>query len=158
MHFRAGYVPSQHRNFVTACRAIGEPIVGQPIQKISFARLLTQLLKITGDFDMKVQTQLLLLQKTMILLEGTCRKVYPEINMWKVVETWINNQHESKIGYREKIKSSYPIKAIQGIFSLIEKLNLIADKKLQVKNKSNGKAYFLLWSVIIILIVKLLIS
>ncbi|MFP3030095.1 MAG: 2-polyprenylphenol 6-hydroxylase, partial [Wolbachia sp.] len=83
---------------------------------------------------------------------------YPEINMWKVVETWINSQHESKIGYREKIKSSYPIKTIQGIFSLIEKLNLIADKKLQVKNKSNGKAYFLLWSVIIILIVKLLIS
>uniref|UniRef100_A0A3B0J0D2 ABC1 atypical kinase-like domain-containing protein n=1 Tax=Wolbachia endosymbiont of Aleurodicus floccissimus TaxID=2152762 RepID=A0A3B0J0D2_9RICK len=158
MHFRAGYVPSQHRNFVTACRAIGEPIVGQPIQKISFARLLTQLLKITGDFDMKVQTQLLLLQKTMILLEGTCRKVYPEINMWKVVETWINSQHESKIGYREKIKSSYPIKTIQGIFSLIEKLNLIADKKLQVKNRSNGKVYFLLWSVIIILIVKFLIS
>ncbi|MFP3030111.1 MAG: hypothetical protein ACEY3M_02715, partial [Wolbachia sp.] len=40
---------------------------------------------------------------------------YPEINMWKVVETWINSQHESKIGYREKIKSSYPIKTIQGI-------------------------------------------
>ncbi|GFR17191.1 probable protein kinase UbiB [Trichonephila clavata] len=100
MHFKAGYVSSQHRNFVTACRAIGEPIIGQPIQKISFASLLAQLLKITGDFDMKVQTQLLLLQKTMILLEGTCRKIYPEINMWKVVEAWISSQHESKIGSR----------------------------------------------------------
>ncbi|MDX5495482.1 MAG: 2-polyprenylphenol 6-hydroxylase, partial [Wolbachia endosymbiont of Nomada marshamella] len=121
---------------------------------------LAQLLKITGDFDMKVQTQLLLLQKTMILLEGTCRKIYPEINMWKVVEAWISSQHESKIGYREKIRNSYPVKTIQGIFSLIEKLNLIADKKLeniQVKNKSNGKVYFLLWFVIIILIVKFLI-
>lgn len=160
MHFKAGYVSSQHRNFVTACRAIGETIIGQPIQKISFASLLAQLLKITGDFDMKVQTQLLLLQKTMILLEGTCRKIYPEINMWKVVEAWISSQHESKIGYREKIRNSYPVKTIQGIFSLIEKLNLIADKKLeniQVKNKSNGKVYFLLWFVIIILIVKFLI-
>ncbi len=79
--------------------------------------------------------------------------------MWKVVEAWISSQHESKIGYREKIRNSYPVKTIQGIFSLIEKLNLIADKKLeniQVKNKSNGKVYFLLWFVIIILIVKFL--
>jgi ubiquinone biosynthesis protein len=81
MHFRAGYVSSEHKHFVTVCRAIGEPIIGQPIQKISFAGLLSQLFKITGDFDMEVQTQLLLLQKTMILLQGTCRKIYPEINM-----------------------------------------------------------------------------
>lgn len=161
MHFKAGYVSPQYKNFVTACRAIGEPIIGQPIQKISFADLLAQLLKITGDFDMQVQTQLLLLQKTMILLEGTCRKIYPEINMWKIVETWMKNQHENKIGYKEKIKSSYPIKTIQGLFNLIEKLNMIADHKLenmQVNNKSNGKIYFLLWTIIIILIVKFLVT
>ncbi|NSM56512.1 2-polyprenylphenol 6-hydroxylase [Wolbachia endosymbiont of Atemnus politus] len=160
VHFRAGYVSPRHKNFVAACRAIGEPIIGQSIQKISFASLLAQLFKITGDFDMKVQTQLLLLQKTMILLEGTCRKIYPEINMWKVVEAWTKNQHKNKIGYREKIKSSYPIKTIQEIFSLVEKLNLIADHKLEsikIKSKSNRKAYFLLWSIIVVLIIKLLI-
>ncbi|WP_168464619.1 2-polyprenylphenol 6-hydroxylase [Wolbachia endosymbiont of Ctenocephalides felis wCfeT] len=160
IHFKAGYVSSEHKNFVTACRAIGEPIIGQPVQKISFANLLTQLLKITGDFDMKVQTQLLLLQKTMILLEGTCRKVYPEINIWKVVEAWINSQHEGKIGYKEKIKNSYPIKTIKGMFDLIEKLNLIADQKLEntrVKSKQNGKIYLLLWSIIIILVIKIFI-
>ncbi len=160
VHFRAGYVSPQHKSFVTACRAIGEPIIGQPIQKISFASLLAQLLKITGDFDMKVQTQLLLLQKTMILLEGTCRKIYPEINVWKVVEAWTENQHKNKISYKERIKSSYPVKTIQEIFNLIEKLNLIANQKLeniQIKDRSNGKIYFLLWSMVIALIVKLLI-
>ncbi|NUY39695.1 2-polyprenylphenol 6-hydroxylase [Wolbachia endosymbiont of Litomosoides brasiliensis] len=160
VHFRAGYVSPQHKNFVTACRAIGEPIIGQPVQKISFASLLAQLLKITGDFDMEVQTQLLLLQKTMILLEGTCRKIYPEINMWKVVEAWTKSQHKNKISYREKIKNSYSLRTIQEIFNLVEKLNLIANQKLeniQVKNKSNGKICFLLWPIIIALIVKLLI-
>ncbi|MCM1002274.1 2-polyprenylphenol 6-hydroxylase [Wolbachia pipientis] len=160
VHFRAGYVSAHHKNFVTACRAIGEPIIGQPMQKISFASLLAQLFKITGDFDMKVQTQLLLLQKTMILLEGTCRKIYPEINMWKIVEAWTENQHKNKIGYRERVKSSYPVKTIQEVFSLVEKLNLIADQKLeniQVKIRSNRKTYFLLWFVIVVLIIKLFI-
>ncbi|MCV3769500.1 MAG: AarF/UbiB family protein, partial [Wolbachia pipientis] len=160
IHFRAGYVSPQQKNFVTACRAIGEPIIGQPIQKISFANLLTQLFKITSDFNMKVQTQLLLLQKTLILLEGTCRKIYPEINMWKVVESWINNQHKNKIDYKEKIKSSRPVKTIQEIFNLVEKLNLIADQKLeniQIKIKSNIKTYLLLWFIIIALIIKILI-
>ncbi|MDD9331229.1 MAG: 2-polyprenylphenol 6-hydroxylase [Wolbachia sp.] len=160
VHFRAGYVSSQHKNFVTACRAIGEPIIGRPIQKISFASLLAQLLKITSDFDMKVQTQLLLLQKTMILLEGICRKIYPDINMWKVVEVWMNNQQENKIGYKEKIKNSYPVKTIQGLFSLVEKLNLIADYKLeniQTNSQSHGKIYFLLWIIIITLVIKFLI-
>ncbi|QKX01663.1 2-polyprenylphenol 6-hydroxylase [Wolbachia endosymbiont of Cruorifilaria tuberocauda] len=160
IHFRAGYVSPQHKNFVAACRAIGEPIIGQPIQKISFANLLAQLFKITSDFNMKVQTQLLLLQKTMILLEGICRKTCPEINIWKVVESCIKNQHKNKTDYREKIRTSYPVKAIQEVFNLIEKLNLIADQKLeniQVKLKSSAKTYFLLWSIIIVLMIKILI-
>ncbi|WFW29767.1 MAG: 2-polyprenylphenol 6-hydroxylase [Wolbachia endosymbiont of Menacanthus eurysternus] len=163
VHFRAGYVSQHHKNFVTACRAIGEPIIGQPIQNISFASLLAQLFKITSDFDMKIQTQLLLLQKTLILLEGTCRKIYPEINMWKIVEGWNENRlikNKNKIGYREKVKNSYPVKTLYEVFSLVEKLNLIADQKLdsvQVKVRSNRGTYFLLWFMIIILIIKLLV-
>ncbi|MDG7056193.1 MAG: 2-polyprenylphenol 6-hydroxylase [Wolbachia endosymbiont of Meromenopon meropis] len=160
VHFRAGYVSRDHKNFVTACRAIGEPIIGQPIQKISFASLLAQLLKITSDFDMKVQTQLLLLQKSMILLEGVCRKIYPKINMWKIVEIWTKNQHKYKMSYRKRVNSSYPVKTIYGIFSLVEKLNLIADQKLeniQVKIKSNRKTYFLLWFIIVMLTIKVFV-
>ena len=154
MHFKAGYVLPQHKNFVTACRAIGEPIIGQPIQKISFANLLAQLFKITGDFNMEVQTQLLLLQKTMILLEGTCRKLYPEINIWKVVEVWMKDKQKNKIGYIEKIQSSYPIKTLYGLSHLIEKLNLIADRKLENKNKSQEKIFFLLLIITAILAIK----
>ncbi|MGL9733140.1 MAG: 2-polyprenylphenol 6-hydroxylase [Wolbachia sp.] len=160
VHFRAGYVSPHHKNFVTACRAIGEPIIGRPIQKISIASLLAQLFKITSYFDMKVQTQLLLLQKTMILLEGTCRKIYPEINMWKIVEAWTENKHKNKIDYSERVKNFYPVKKVQKVFSLIEKLNLIADQKLeniQVKIRSNRKTYSLLWFIVIALIIKLFI-
>lgn len=157
MHFRAGYVSPQHKHFITACRAIGEPIIGQPIQKISFANLLAQLFKITSDFNMEVQTQLLLLQKTMILLEGTCRKLYPEINMWKVVEAWMKGQQKNKIGYKEKIQDFYPIKTFQELSDLIGKLNLIADQKLKDNNKSYEKFFFLLLVVITILTIKLCI-
>ncbi|MDN5247524.1 MAG: 2-polyprenylphenol 6-hydroxylase [Wolbachia endosymbiont of Tyrophagus putrescentiae] len=154
MHFKAGYVLPQYKNFVTACRAIGEPIVGQPIQKISFANLLAQLFKVTSDFDMKVQTQLLLLQKTMILLEGACRKIYPGINMWEVVKVWMKSQQKNKIGYKEKIKSSYPVKTLQELSSLVGKLNLIADQKLAGNNKLQDRVSFLLLIIITILIVK----
>ncbi len=161
IHFKAGYVAPQYKDFVTACRAIGEPIVGQPIKKISFANLLSQLLKITRDFNMKIQIQLLLLQKTTIHVEGICRKVYPEINMWKVVEEWMKNQHVNKFKYKEKIKNFYPIKTMTGLSSLIEKLNLIADYKLQDVQKNNNYCniqrrkitlYFIVTILIVILI------
>ncbi|WP_253300070.1 2-polyprenylphenol 6-hydroxylase [Wolbachia endosymbiont of Chironomus riparius] len=156
MHFKAGYVSWQYKNFVTACRAIGEPIIGQPVQRISIANLLSQLFKITSEFNMQVQTQLLLLQKTMVLLEGTCRKIYPEVNMWKVVEAWMKNQPTNKIGCREKIKSSYPAQTLQGLFELVGKLNAIADhnlKHIQINKKPYGK--IILWCIIIVLIIKL---
>ncbi|MBV0899867.1 MAG: 2-polyprenylphenol 6-hydroxylase [Wolbachia endosymbiont of Fragariocoptes setiger] len=151
MHFKAGYISPKHKNFVTACRAIGEPIIGQPIEKISFANLLAQLFKVTSDFDMQVQPQLLLLQKTMILLEGACRKIFPEINMWKVFEGWMQKQKTNKMGCKEKIKSSYPVIALQGLFSFIEKLNLIADRKLE-QTQSNRLYKFLPWIIITALI------
>ncbi|OEY86995.1 2-polyprenylphenol 6-hydroxylase [Wolbachia pipientis] len=147
IHFKAGYVSPQYKDFVTACRAIGEPIIGQTIQKISFANLLSQLLKITRDFNMKVQTQLLLLQKTMIHVEGICRKIYPEINMWKVVEKWMKNKHTNKFKYREKIENSYPIKTFHELSSLIEKLNLIADYKLENIQKNSKQNNILRWKI-----------
>ncbi|UWI83027.1 2-polyprenylphenol 6-hydroxylase [Wolbachia endosymbiont of Howardula sp.] len=162
VHFKAGYVSSQYKHFVTACRAIGEPIVGQPIKNISFATLLTQLLQITEHFDMQVQIQLLLLQKTMILLEGTCRKIYPEINMWQVFESWIKRQKKNKIEYKDKIQNFYPIKTIHSFFQLIEKLNLIANNTLNMPKKNNQPIVSIydtvLWTILIILSIKLFSS
>ncbi len=95
VHFRAGYVPPNKSvdAFTQACRSIGEPILGKPLHEISIARLLGQLFKITEQFDMQVQPQLLLLQKTMLVAEGVGRKLNPDVNMWELarplVEEWM---------------------------------------------------------------------
>jgi ubiquinone biosynthesis protein len=100
VHFEAGYVPRAHDPavFAQAIRAIGEPIMDRAANQISMARLLTQLFEVTAQFDMQTQPQLLLLQKTMVVVEGVARTLNPNLNMWvtaePVVRTWI----ERKLG------------------------------------------------------------
>ncbi|MCI5077685.1 2-polyprenylphenol 6-hydroxylase [Oricola sp.] len=95
VHFEAGYVPPHHdvEAFAQAIRAIGEPIHGQPAETISMANLLTLLFEVTDIFDMQTRPELLLLQKTMVVVEGNARTLNPRFNMWKasepVVGDWI---------------------------------------------------------------------
>jgi ubiquinone biosynthesis protein len=97
VHFEAGYVPSTHdvRAFAQAIRAIGEPIHGQPAETISMARLLALLFEVTDLFDMQARPELVLLQKTMVVVEGVARTLDPTFNMWKtaepVVSEWIRH-------------------------------------------------------------------
>jgi len=94
-HFEAGYVPSSHNvaRFAQANRAIGEPIHGQSAETISMARLLNLLFEVTELFDMQTRPELLLLQKTMVVVEGVARSLDPHFNMWQasnpVVSAWI---------------------------------------------------------------------
>ncbi|MEC9342723.1 MAG: 2-polyprenylphenol 6-hydroxylase [Pseudomonadota bacterium] len=95
VHFEAGYVPRRHsvESFAQAIRAIGEPIHDQPADTISMAKLLTLLFEVTELFDMQTRPELLLLQKTMVVVEGVARTLDPAFNMWKtsepVVGDWI---------------------------------------------------------------------
>ncbi len=95
VHFDAGYVPVHHdvHSFAQAIRAIGEPIHGQSAETISMAKLLTLLFEVTDLFDMETRPELLLLQKTMVVVEGVARTLDPSFNMWKsaepVVGSWI---------------------------------------------------------------------
>ena len=95
VHFAAGYVPPRRSvdAFALACRSIGEPIFGRPLQEISIARLLAQLFQVTEQFEMETQPQLLLLQKTMVIIEGVGRRLDPEINIWALgrplIESWM---------------------------------------------------------------------
>ncbi len=75
VHFEAGYVPRHHavEDFARALRAIGEPIHARPADQISMAKLLTLLFEVTALFDMKTRTELVLLQKTMVVVEGVAR-------------------------------------------------------------------------------------
>jgi len=97
VHFEAGYVPRHHdvAAFAQAIRAIGEPIHGQPAETISMARLLALLFEVTDLFEMQTRPELILLQKTMVVVEGVSRMLNPRFNMWKasepVVGDWIRD-------------------------------------------------------------------
>jgi ubiquinone biosynthesis protein len=95
VHFEAGYVPPHHsvEAFAQAIRAIGEPIHSRSAEEISMAKLLTLLFEVTGLFDMRTRPELLLLQKTMVVVEGVGRTLDPKLDMWTtsepVVREWI---------------------------------------------------------------------
>ncbi|HJD56202.1 MAG TPA: 2-polyprenylphenol 6-hydroxylase [Rickettsia endosymbiont of Pyrocoelia pectoralis] len=91
VHLRAGYVPANTDLdlFAGSCRAVTEPIVGTPTKNISVGKLLAHLFKITEDFGMEVQPNLLLLQKTLIMVEGVGRQLDENVNMWQLAEPWI---------------------------------------------------------------------
>jgi ubiquinone biosynthesis protein len=88
VHFEAGYVPAHHsvENFAQAIRAIGEPIHNRTAEDISMAKLLTLLFEVTGLFDMRTRPELLLLQKTMVVVEGVARSLDPKLDMWTTAE------------------------------------------------------------------------
>ena len=98
IHFEAGYVPPHHNmgEFTTALRAVGEPIRGLPVKDISIGQMLDGLFGITRDFDMPTQPHLLLLQKTMVMVEGVATALDPDINMWDTsgpfVQEWLRRE------------------------------------------------------------------
>lgn len=98
IHFEAGYVPAHHNvaEFATALRAVGEPMRGLPVKDMSVGAMLDGLFNITRDFDMQTQPHLLLLQKTMVMVEGVARGLDPEINLWETsapfVREWIRTE------------------------------------------------------------------
>lgn len=98
IHFEAEYVPAHHdvREFATALRAVGEPMRGLPVKEMSIGMMLDGLFSITRDFDMVTQPHLLLLQKTMVMVEGVATALDPDINLWETagpfVEDWIRTE------------------------------------------------------------------
>jgi ubiquinone biosynthesis protein len=107
VHFEAGYVPGHHsvENFAQAIRAIGEPIHNRTAEEISMAKLLTLLLEVTGLFDMRTRPELILLQKTMVVVEGVARSFDPKLDIWKVADPVVREWIERNLG---------PIGRVQG--------------------------------------------
>jgi ubiquinone biosynthesis protein len=110
IHFEAGYVPPHHNlaEFVTALRAVGEPIRGLPVKDISIGQMLDGLFGITRDFDMATQPHLLLLQKTMVMVEGVATGLDPDINMWEVsgpfVREWLRDELGPEAWLAERLR------------------------------------------------------
>ena len=108
VHFEAGYVPSHHsvENFAQAIRAIGEPIHNRTAEEISMAKLLTLLLEVTGLFDMRTRPELILLQKTMVVVEGVARGFDPKLDIWKIADPVVREWIERNLGPIGRIESA----------------------------------------------------
>jgi ubiquinone biosynthesis protein len=108
VHFEAGYVPPRHsiEDFAQAIRAIGEPIHNRTAEDISMARLLALLFEVTGLFDMRTRPELLLLQKTMVVVEGVARTLDPKLDMWRTAEPVVREWMERHLGVAGKLESA----------------------------------------------------
>ena len=100
VHFEAGYVPADRDidEFARALRAVGEPIFGMDASRISMARLLAYLFEVTERFGMETRTELILLQRTMVVVEGVARGLDPHINIWQVARPIVEGYIKENIG------------------------------------------------------------
>ncbi len=148
VHFQAGLVPqnASKEEFAQALRSVGEPIFGQSIKDISGGNLLSQLFEITEKFNMPTQPPLLLLQKTMVVVEGVARKLYPETNIWEVskpvLENWLKNIKSPKSTFDTALNTSSEImKRIPDLPQLMDRadyaLKLMAEGKINLAVGTN---------------------
>ncbi len=100
VHFEAGYVPQDQDvdEFARALRAVGEPIFGMDASNISMGRLLSYLFEVTERFGMETRTELILLQRTMVVVEGVARSLNPQINIWEVARPIVEGYIKSNLG------------------------------------------------------------
>ncbi|PIE12412.1 MAG: 2-polyprenylphenol 6-hydroxylase [Rhodobacterales bacterium] len=102
VHFEAGYVPANQDvdEFARALRAVGEPIFGMDANQISMGRLLSYLFEVTERFGMETRTELILLQRTMVVVEGVARSLDPQLNIWDVAHPIVEDYIKGSIGPR----------------------------------------------------------
>ena len=158
LHVECGWVPKDTKvpEFESAMRSVCEPIFEKPLKDISFGQLLVQLFRTAGRFNMEVQPSLVLLQKTLLNIEGLGRQLYPDLDLWKTalpyLESW-NRKRLNPFNLLEKIQENIPnwieqiphlpllfIKAIEQS-SQQSTLNTIleAQQKLQAEKEERGK-------------------
>ena len=100
VHFEAGYVPADQDvdEFARALRAVGEPIFGQDAGNMSMGNLLSYLFEVTERFGMQTRTELILLQRTMVVVEGVARSLNPNMNIWSTAKPVVENYIRDSIG------------------------------------------------------------
>ena len=135
VQFRAGYVPSHQsvEMFAQACRSIGEPIFGKPSHEVSIARLLAHLLRVTEQFEMTVQPQLLLLQKTMLMAEGMGTRLNPKLNIWELARPLIEDWMRTHFGPRATVGRAAAdlAQGLRRLPRLIDSLHVVAEHERQ---------------------------
>lgn len=105
LHLDSGWVPPGTRidELETAVRTVCEPIFNKPLAEISFAQVLIRLFRVVQRFDVEIQPQLILLQKTLLNIEGLGRELYPELDLWKTGHPVLRQWMEEQVGPRAMI-------------------------------------------------------
>ena len=151
VHILAGLVPknTQVESLSQALRSIGEPIFGQKVKDISGGKLLKQLFEITDKFNMQTQPQLLMLQKTMVVVEGVARKLNPDTNIWEtsrpVLEKWLKETKDPITNFSDTIKdTAEALKRMPELPELMDKANQALTYLAggQIPEKSNSYSAF----------------
>jgi len=154
VHFEAGYVPADKDvdEFARALRAVGEPIFGMDATKISMGRLLSYLFEVTERFGMETRTELILLQRTMVVVEGVARSLNPSINIWQVASPIVTDYIQKSIGPRAILADLYHTARVMTRFgprlpSLVEKA-LIAQSNPQTPKHNSFWGWIVLTGVL----------
>ncbi len=149
IHFLAGLVPKEvsKDEFAQALRSIGEPIFGQSVKNISGSKLLAQLFEITEKFNMQTQIQLLLLQKTMVVVEGVARNLDPDTNIWNIsqpiLEDWLKDIKDPINKAGEVInEASEVLKRLPDLPIIMDRANNVMALIAEGKFNPNTLAYY----------------
>jgi ubiquinone biosynthesis protein len=107
LHVESGWVPATTRvdELESAVRTVCEPIFNKPLKEISFGQVLLRLFETARRFDMKVQPQLILLQKTLLNIEGLGRQLYPELDLWKTAKPILSVWMRERVGPKSLLRS-----------------------------------------------------
>ncbi len=134
VHFEAGYVPADRDidEFAQALRSVGEPIFGMDATRISMGRLLSYLFEVTERFGMETRTELILLQRTMVVVEGVARSLNPHINIWQVARPVVESYIAESIGPRAFARDLMQTARVLARFG--PRLRVLAQEALQRQN------------------------
>lgn len=134
VHFEAGYVPADRDidEFAQALRSVGEPIFGMDATRISMGRLLSYLFEVTERFGMETRTELILLQRTMVVVEGVARSLNPHINIWQVARPVVESYIAESIGPRAFARDLMQTARVLARFG--PRLPVLAQEALQRQN------------------------
>jgi ubiquinone biosynthesis protein len=129
--FRAGFLPpDQDREaFRQAVRAIGEPILGLPLNEISMGRLMGQLLTVAQAFEMRQRPDLILLQKTMVVAEGVGRRLNPDVNIWALAQPLVEDWMRANLGPEARLRDG--LARVVDALDRLPGLVALAERRLQ---------------------------
>lgn len=141
LHVESGWVPAHTRvdEFEAAIRSVCEPIFEKPLKEISFGQLLLRLFQTARRFNMEVQPQLVLLQKTLLNIEGLGRQLYPDLDLWKTAKPFLENWMEDQVGPRAMLRNikddlPYMIEKLPEMPGLLYKsMKAVAEGDYQIK-------------------------